>query len=75
MSEIPMYPDSDITPTDALVDRDFAEERLRRAFDGGVASERVRLVAWLRSGCGTGDAHAVRSPSVIAYMLERGVDG
>lgn len=75
MSAIPMYPDSDITPTDPPADRDLAGERLRRAFDGGVASERARLVAWLRSGCGSGDAHAVRSPSVIADMLERSVDG
>jgi hypothetical protein len=33
--------------------------------------ERECLVEWLRAGCGTGDAHAVRSPSVIADLEYR----
>jgi len=40
-------------------------------FEEGVAAERAILVAWLRAGCGTGDAHAVRSPSVVADLIER----
>ena len=38
----------------------------------GAADTCARIAAWLRAGCGTGDAHAVRSPAVVADLIERG---
>jgi hypothetical protein len=36
------------------------------------AIERGQIVSWLRGGCGTGDAHAVRSPRSLADDIAKG---